>query len=239
MNPLTAIVAGAIGYLLGSISFARLVAYRVAPGTDITKWVEPIPNSDLVYEDDAVSATLVNLHLGARYGCLTSSLDMLKAIVPMLAFRQWAPEQPYFLIVSAMALVGHNWPLYHRFVGGRGESVVYGSMLVLDPLGPVVANLSAIFLGVLLGQVHLLRWSGMVLLIPWLWFRTGDWAYLTYIVFVNVVFWISMRKDVQQYYLFHKQGVFRNQEELSDFLDVSSGLGRFMDRYSLPALFKR
>lgn len=239
MNPLTAIVAGAIGYLLGSISFARLVAYRVAPGTDITKWVETIPNSDLVYEDDAVSATLVNLHLGARYGCLTSILDMLKAIVPMLAFRHWAPEQPYFLIVSAMALVGHNWPLYHRFVGGRGESVVYGSMLVLDPLGPVVANLSAIFLGVLLGQVHLLRWSGMVLLIPWLWFRTGDWAYLTYIVFVNVVFWISMRKDVQQYYLFHKHGVFRNQEELSDFLDVSSGLGRFMDRYSLPALFKR
>lgn len=239
MDPLTAIIAGSIGYLLGSISFARLVAYRVAPGTDITKWVETIPNSDLVYEDDAVSATLVNLHLGARYGCLTSILDMLKAIVPMLAFRHWAPEQPYFLIVSAMALVGHNWPLYHRFVGGRGESVVYGSMLVLDPLGPVVANLSAIFLGVLLGQVHLLRWSGMVLLIPWLWFRTGDWAYLTYIVFVNVVFWISMRKDVQQYYLFHKQGVFRNQEELSDFLDVSSGLGRFMDRYSLPALFKR
>lgn len=239
MDPLTAFAAGAIGYLLGSISFARLVGRLVAPNTDITKWVEPLPNSNLVYEDDAVSATLVNLHIGARYGCLTSMLDMLKAVLPMLAFRHWAPEQPYFLIVSAMALVGHNWPLFHGFVGGRGESVVYGSMLVIDTIGPVVTNAAAVFLGLLFGQVHLVRWSGIVLLIPWLWFRTGDFFYLTYVVFVNVAFWISMHKDVRQYYHFQKQGVFQNREELSDFLDMSGGLGRFMDRYSLPALFNR
>jgi glycerol-3-phosphate acyltransferase PlsY len=239
LDPLTAVIAGVTGYLLGSISFARLIAHWVAPGTDITKWVEPIPNSDLVYEDDAVSATLVNLHVGARYGCLTSILDMLKAMVPMLAFRLWAPEQPYFLIVSAMALVGHNWPLYHQFKGGRGESVIYGSMLVIDPLGAVICNLGAVLLGVLLGQVHLVRWGGMALLIPWLWLRTGDWAYLAYILFANAMFWVSMRRDVKQYYEFHKQGAFRNQEELSDFLDMGRGLGQLMDRYSLPALFRR
>jgi glycerol-3-phosphate acyltransferase PlsY len=239
MEPLTAFVAGAVGYLLGSISFARIIAHWVAPSTDITKWIDQIPGSDLVYEDDAVSATLVNLHIGARYGCLTSILDMLKAVVPMLAFRFWAPEQPYFLIVPAMALVGHDWPLYHRFKGGRGESVIYGSMLIIDPLGAVVCNIGAVILGVLLGQVHLVRWGGMALLIPWLWFRTGDWAYLAYIVFANAMFWLSMRRDVKQYYELHKRGVFRSQEDLSDFLDMGKGLGRFMDRYSLTAILKR
>jgi hypothetical protein len=40
----------------------------VAPGTDVTRYEERVPNSDLVYVDDAASATLVNLRLGARYG---------------------------------------------------------------------------------------------------------------------------------------------------------------------------
>ncbi len=239
MDPLLAILAGVSGYLVGSISFARLVARLVAPGTDVTKYVEPIPNSDLVYEDDAASATLVNLNLGARYGCLTSILDMLKVVLPMLALQYWFPEIRYNLIFAAMALVGHDWPLYHRFHGGRGESVIYGSMLVIDPLGAVACNVMAIVLGVLIGQVHLVRWGGVVLLIPWLWLRTGDPAILGYVVFANAVFWISMRKDVRQFYEFYKKGVFRSQEELSDFLDMSRGLGRFMDRYSLPALLKR
>lgn len=117
--------------------------------------------------------------------------------------------------------------------------MIYGSMLIIDPLGAALCNLLAIVLGVLVGQVHLVRWGGMVLLIPWLWFRTGDAALLTYIVFANVVFWISMRKDVKQFYEFYRRGVFHSQAELSDFLDMSSELGRFMDRYSLPALLKR
>jgi glycerol-3-phosphate acyltransferase PlsY len=239
MDLLTGTIAAVAGYLIGSISFARLVARIVAPGADVTRYVEAIPNSDLVYEDDAASATLVNLSLGAHYGCLTAILDMLKVVLPMLALQRWFPGARFDLIFAATALVGHNWPVYHRFHGGRGESVIYGSMLLIDPLGIVVCNLAAIALGVLLGQVHLVRWGGMVLLIPWLWFRTGNPAVLAYILFANVMFWVAMRKDVRQYYQYYKEGVFHNQEELSDFLDMSRGLGRFMDRWSLPALCKR
>ena len=239
MDPFIIFIAAVVGYLMGSISFARIVAGRVMPEADITKYVEPIPDSDLVYEDDAVSATLVNLNLGWQYGCLTSILDMIKVIVPMVAFKLIFPVQPYFLIVSAAALVGHNWPLYYHFKGGRGESVVYGSMLIIDPLGAVVCNIAAVLLGLLVGQVHLVRWGGMALLIPWLWLRTNDPLMVVYIVFMNVVFWIAMSYDVKQYYLIYKQGVFHTQEQWSDFYDMSSGLGRFMDRYSLIALYKR
>jgi glycerol-3-phosphate acyltransferase PlsY len=239
MEPLTVMLAIVAGYLLGSISFARIVAGRIRPEADITRYVEPVPNSELVYEDDAVSATLVNLHVGWQYGCLTSILDMLKAIVPMAAFLLLSPDQPYYLIVSAAAMVGHNWPVFHGFRGGRGESVVYGSMLVIDPLGAVVVNMAATVAGILIGQVHLVRWGGMALLIPWLWWRTNDPDVVVYIIFVNVIFWIAMRGDVRQYQQIYKAGAFTSQEQWSDFLDMSSGLGRFMDNYSLPALFRR
>ena len=82
MDLLDPLVVGVVGYLIGSISFARLIARLVAPGTDVTRYVEAVPNSDLVYEDDAASATLVYLRLGARYGCLTAILDMLKVVLP-------------------------------------------------------------------------------------------------------------------------------------------------------------
>lgn len=239
MDLLIALSAAVVGYLMGSISFARIVAGRVKPEADITKYVEPVPQSDLVYEDDAVSATLVNLNVGWQYGCLTSILDMLKAIVPMLAFWFIFPEEPYYLIVSAAALVGHNWPLYYNFKGGRGESVVYGSMILIDLLGAVVCNIAAVLLGLVVGQVHVVRWGGMALLIPWLWWRTHDPIILIYIIFMNIVFWISMRNDVRQYYLIYKERAFQTQEEWSDFYDMSSGLGRFMDRYSLTALIKQ
>jgi glycerol-3-phosphate acyltransferase PlsY len=238
MDLLIALSAAVVGYLMGSISFARIVAGRVKPEADITKYVEPVPQSDLVYEDDAVSATLVNLNVGWQYGCLTSILDMLKAILPMLAFWFIFPEKPYYLIVSAAALVGHNWPLYYNFKGGRGESVVYGSMILIDLLGAVVCNIAAVILGLVVGQVHVVRWGGMALLIPWLWWRTHDPIILIYIIFMNIVFWISMRNDVRQYYLIYKERAFQTQEEWSDFYDMSSGLGRFMDRYSLTALIK-
>ena len=68
MEPIIVLIAVFIGYLMGSIAFARIVAGRVKPEADITRYVEPAPNSDLVYEDDAVSATLVNLHVGWQHG---------------------------------------------------------------------------------------------------------------------------------------------------------------------------
>jgi len=236
MDPLLAILAGLTGYLIGSISFARIVAGRVAPGVDVTRIVQPLKGSDLVFEDDAASASSVMLNVGTRYGVVTGLLDMLKAAAPTLAFRLVAPDQPYFLIASALTVVGHDWPVYYRFRGGRGEATIYGSILVIDPLGVLACLLAAIALGWLFGQVRLVRWSGMLLFMPWLWLRTGDPAYLVYIVFVNFLFWFTMRNELRQHYVFEKRGVFHNQEELSRFMDMGGGLGRFLDRYSLPAL---
>lgn len=239
MNVGIALLAAATGYLLGSISWARIVTRIVAPDADISLIREPVPNSDQVFETDSVSATAVRVHVGTRYGCLTAVLDMLKVALPTLAFKLWFPETPYFLLVAAMGVVGHDWPLFFRFQGGRGESPILGGLIVIDLLGLVVTNLLGFVVGALAGNILILRWAGLVLLIPWMWLRFQDWRYVAYMIFVNVVYWIAMAPDLKQYFQFKDEAIDPTQEELAGFLGMGERLGRLLDRYSLPALWAR
>jgi acyl phosphate:glycerol-3-phosphate acyltransferase len=234
-----ALLAGLIGYLCGSFSAARLVARYAAPGKELSLIRYPIPNTDIVFESDSVSASMVRIQVGTRYGCLTAILDILKVFLPVLAFRLWQPDAPYFLVVAALGLVGHNWPLYHRFMGGRGESTILGGMLAIDPVGLVVTNLAGVLFGWLTGELLVLRWSFLLLLIPWLWLRTGDPAYGAYAVFINLIYWWKMRPELAQFLKILKQGGLSTQEEVAGDLAMGMRLGRFLDRYSLPSLLKR
>jgi glycerol-3-phosphate acyltransferase PlsY len=236
MDPIIAFFAAAVGYLSGSISFARLIARLVAPQADISRIEQPMPDSDEVFVSDSVSATAVRMHLGPGYGCLTAILDMLKVTVPTLLFRLWFPESPYYLIVAAFGVVGHDWPLYHRFIGGRGESPILGGLIVIDWAGVLVTNLIGWPLGVLSGNLLVLRWAWLVLMIPWLWFRTQDLAYVAYMVTVNILYWLTMAPELKQYFQIRDKGEEPSQEELAHLLGMGSSLGRIIDRYSLSAL---
>lgn len=234
-----ALLAAATGYLFGSISWARIITRLVAPGADISVIREPVPHSDEVFESDSVSATAVRVHVGTRYGCLTAILDMLKVALPTLAFKLWLPETPYFLLVAAMGVVGHDWPLFFRFKGGRGESPILGGLIVIDVVGLVIANLVGFVLGALAGNILVLRWAGLVLLIPWMWLRFHEWPYFAYMAFVNLIYWIAMAPDLKQYFQFKDAAIDPTQEELAGFLGMGIRLGRWLDRYSLPALWSR
>lgn len=206
MNPWVAFLAAAAGYALGSISFARLIARRVAPQEDISRLTIAVPGSEARIESDAISATTVRLHLGAKWGGLTSLLDMLKAALPALAFRLWQPEAGYFLIAAGMATVGHIWPVQHRFKGGRGMSPILGGMLVLDPLGVVVTNVAGMVIGLPLKDMVLITGAGIVLMIPWIWFRTHDGARLAYVLAMNGLYWSAMVPEWRELLRLHREG---------------------------------
>jgi glycerol-3-phosphate acyltransferase PlsY len=239
MNPWLALLSALIGYLFGSISSARLVTGRVAPGTNISHVEEPVPNSDQKFIMESVSATNVRVRVGTRYGCLTAILDMLKVALPTLVLRLLFPDQPYYLIAAALGLLGHDYPIYYRFKGGRGESAIYGGLLVIDPIGLVINNLGAVALGWLTGQLLVFRWAALILFIPWMWFTTHDPWHLAYILFANLLYWTSMIPELSQFFNLLKIGPAPTQEEIDQFLGMGGKLGRFMDRYSLPGLIGR
>jgi len=201
MDPFVAIVAAVGGYLIGSVSMARIITRVVSPSTKITdKFEIGLEGSDKKLTLGTVSASWVSYHVGSKWGFLTYVLDMLKIIVPAVALRKIWPAEPYFLVAAAAGVAGHIWPVYHRFKGGRGISAIYGGFLVIDWVGALVCSIGGMLLSlVVLRDVLLAYMSGVLLLIPWVFFRTHNMAYVLYAVVVNIFFVIAMLPEIRNY----------------------------------------
>jgi glycerol-3-phosphate acyltransferase PlsY len=123
------LVAGA--YLIGSVSFAVVVSRAVGV---------PHPHE---YGSKKPGATNV-LRTGNRLAALLTLLgDGLKGFVAVFAVRELAPlvGAPQWLVpVAALAVfVGHLYPLFHRFRGGKGVATAAGIVLAIHwPLGIVL-----------------------------------------------------------------------------------------------------
>ena len=207
MEPQMAALAAVTGYLLGAISFARIVV-RLKTGGDVETARLTTPDGDGHLRVTAVSASAVRLQLGPRYGILVGVLDILKAFLPTLGFKLLYPDQPYYLICAAASPFGHNWPIYYRFRGGNGQAVILGGMLAIDWVGALITNGAATLLGLtvlndgLIGDI-----GGIPLLLPWMWWRHGlSSPEMLYAVAVNVAWWVSFWPTLRQYLALKRTG---------------------------------
>lgn len=238
MNPWMVLLAVFSGYLIGSLSFARIMMRIVAPGREYQKIRRAVPGTEDHFEGHSVSANSVRVQMGSRYGCLTALLDAAKAAVPALVFRAWQPDAPYYLIAATTAVVGHIYPLYHRFRGGMGLSTVYGGFFVLDWLGVVVTTVVGMGAGILVEHVLVLRWSGVLLMIPWIWFRTHDLEKLIYVLVANALYWTAMIPELRQYFQFRAEDKIPDSAEVADLLGMRS-MWQVVRRFSIPSLLAR
>jgi acyl phosphate:glycerol-3-phosphate acyltransferase len=199
MDPLLAVISAVVGYLLGSISFARVINRWVAPDIEIDGQDFEVEGRDEKVHFTAVSGTAVSMKLGAKWGGITAILDILKVVIPTLMFRLTYRDAPYYLLVASTGLVGHVWPVYYRFKGGRGLSPIYGGLLVIDLVGSLVTAVVGMFVSLfVLRQLVISYMAGLWLMIPWIWFFRRDPAQLAYVVFVNVMFVIAMIPDLRE-----------------------------------------
>jgi acyl phosphate:glycerol-3-phosphate acyltransferase len=216
MEAVTVGLALLIGYLLGSISFARVVGRFVAPGADLTQDTL-IPSTDPArpLRLHAVSATTLGTRAGSRAGASAGMLDVLKVLLPTLAVRFLAgSEPPYYLLTAIGGMVGHIWPIYYRFLGGRGLSAACAGFLAVDPLGALVTCLAGTLLGLLVikdGMVTFIGW--MWLMIPWLWFRTHDWRFVLFGLVINVLFVVAMIPEIKVHVQYRREGIALSFEE--------------------------
>ncbi len=126
-------------YLVGSIPFG----YLIARGKGIDLFQSGSGN---------IGATNVGRILGQHWGMLVFLLDFLKGAVPTF-LAQWlvpslstdlinGPYQNWLgAIVAVAAIIGHMFPIYLRFHGGKGVATGSGTMVVLCPLPTAVAVL--------------------------------------------------------------------------------------------------
>ena len=77
-------------------------------------------------------ATNVLRHGGKKAAIITLFGDMLKGLIPVLVVSQLQLEAPVIALVGLFALLGHVFPVYYGFKGGKGVATYYGVILGMD-----------------------------------------------------------------------------------------------------------
>jgi glycerol-3-phosphate acyltransferase PlsY len=132
MNAWQTIATAGLAYLLGSVSFAWLFAKRLK-GVDLR-----------TYGSGNLGATNAGRLLGRRMAVAIYLLDFAKGFAPVFVLRRpWgdplAPGGvPVALLAGLAALIGHCFPVWHGFRGGKGVATASGVIVALTPLVSLV-----------------------------------------------------------------------------------------------------
>jgi glycerol-3-phosphate acyltransferase PlsY len=115
-----------VGYAIGSVPFAFLVARRA--GIDVR-----------VSGSGNVGAANVLRTSGAMLGVMAMALDISKGAVSVLAAHAATATAATTAAAGAAAVVGHIYPVWLRFHGGKGVAVAAGVFSILAPFATVVS----------------------------------------------------------------------------------------------------
>ena len=111
-----------VAYLLGSISFAVLLV-RAKTGRDIR--AEGSGNA---------GATNVLRSYGKKLALLVALLDVAKGIAAVLLMRLVTSDPRWAAAAGFAAILGHVFPVFYGFRGGKGVATAVGAFLALSPL---------------------------------------------------------------------------------------------------------
>lgn len=212
-----------VGYLIGAVSFARIVGSRVMPGEDLSKTELQIPGGATI-EYTGVSATSVGARTGPKWGIVVGVLDMLKAFIPVLVLRLIWPDESYYLVAAVAVLIGHNYPVYYRFKGGRGQASLYGGLLAVDPIAVLVTTPLGMLLGLAVREMLVAYVGGQILLIPWFIFF-GDGPQVVYAIVINVLFTIATIPEIKEYVASYRAGEIKQIETWAEFKSSHPAMG--------------
>lgn len=125
---LVAIVAIVIAYLVGAIPSGVIVG-KLWRGVDIRS-----------YGSGGSGATNVARTLGPRAGATVLASDVAKGVIITAITRYVISGDAWLVaVVGTMAVLGHMFPIYIRFKGGKGVATGFGALFVISPLAGVIS----------------------------------------------------------------------------------------------------
>jgi len=126
MDSLLALIAALVAYLIGSLSFAVIVS-RAMGLSDPRSYGSGNPGATNVLRSGNKAAAI-----------LTLVFDALKGYLPVLAVAIWGPRyglgEGTAALVGLGAFLGHLWPVFFRFQGGKGVATAAGVIFALNPV---------------------------------------------------------------------------------------------------------
>jgi acyl phosphate:glycerol-3-phosphate acyltransferase len=148
-----------VAYLLGSVSFAVLLV-RAATGTDIRA----------SGSGNAGATNVLRAH-GKKLALVVALLDVGKGAAAVALMRLVTADPFWGAAAGVAAVLGHVFPVFYRFRGGKGVATAVGAFLLLAPLAllcslavfvVVVAATKYVSLGSVIAMVLLPPFAGLL-----------------------------------------------------------------------------
>jgi len=183
-----------VGYLLGAIPFGLVIGKSV--GIDVR--MEGSRN---------IGATNVNRVLGKKLGILTLLCDCMKGLLPMWLAGFFLPatdnRELLIALTGVLAVVGHMFPVYLGFRGGKGVATGLGVFLFLSP--PTIAVSLAVFLGAVKvsGYVSVGSLLAAALAPLWLYLFGSSNIAIGAAAIIGVLIWVKHHENIRR--LMHGQ----------------------------------
>jgi glycerol-3-phosphate acyltransferase PlsY len=143
-------------------------------------------------------ATNVLRHGGKKAAIITLIGDMLKGLIPVLLAQQLSSDSLVVALVGLFALLGHIFPVYYGFKGGKGVATYYGALLGFSWLSGLIA------LGIWLVLAALVKISSLSALVSIfsasfiLWYYTASVELTAALAVMSIfVFWRHKKNIVR------------------------------------------
>jgi len=178
------ILLSIFAYLLGSISFGFLIgkAHKVDIRTIGSK---------------STTSTNLSRALGWRWGVVSALGDFLKGVIPVLLAQQYLTGYE-LVLVSLLPMIGHIFPIYLGFKGGKGAATFFGATITL--IGPKFFLLSFLIWIIALAIVRVASLTNLIFVwsLAILLFFNFPFYYFVYGLLGALIMTWAMRENVKR-----------------------------------------
>lgn len=183
---LIASVVIVVGYLLGSVSTAIVVCRLLGL---------PDPRSQGSGNPGATNV----LRLGGKQAAAVTLLgDLLKGLLPVLLARVLGLAPTVLALTALAAFLGHLYPLFFGFRGGKGVATAFGTLLGLNPWTALAALATWLVMAALFRISSLAALTACVLTPLYLWWLQAPSAYVLALAVMAILLLWRHRGNIQR-----------------------------------------
>lgn len=170
----TGIIVVIIAYVLGSIPFAYIFT-RFVRGIDIRQ-----------VGTGNVGTMNTMRETGVGPGLAVLVLDMGKGSLSVF-IAQWLGVSQFFVFLSGFAaVVGHNWPIFLLFKGGRGAATTLGVLVALTPREFIISFVIIVIIVLITRSSGLGIGVGLAFLPLFIWLFEGEISFIIYSIALSL-----------------------------------------------------
>lgn len=189
-------------YLIGSISTAIIVCQIMGL---------PDPREGGSGNPGATNVLRIGGEKGKKAAAITLVGDLLKGLIPVLIAQWMQLEAEFIILVGFMAFIGHLYPLFFGFKGGKGVATMLGVMFGLSlPIGLAVGA-TWLFVAKVLKVSSLSALIATALAPVYIYFLSGELSWVFYTAVMTAFLFWRHRGNIQRL-ISGEEGLFKDKK---------------------------